>query len=534
MSIWFGEGLLGRRFPTNNSNRESLTMYTVRVRGSVTRDPSMNRDVVLINPSYMYPSADRKLVGEPDDGIYSDALVMDLPSMEFLYPPVGLLSLAGALKRDGFTVEGIDSNTRKDSMMELARQCEGAKVVGITLLVANLRSVYQIVKYMKGRGYEVVVGGAYPSITPEVVAQLGLKYGISGEGEVAFTRLCRALIRGEGKPEDIPGIIINEDGELFTKPPVLLESLNDWLPDRDIMRSENYKLPFAGGLEVALASRGCPYSCTFCYCSSAPKGSMFTTSRWVDVDVIVGDIKDTLRRYNPNYIEMLDETFTVSRKFVLAFCQAIKEEGLKFNWGAKTRMDLVDEEVLSAMKEAGCQKIGFGLESGVYDHRLAMRKDFSNDHAAWVFDTTRKLGLESGCTVIFGHPNETRAEMQQSVDFVIDSSPDYVEFHVMVLIPKTKLFYDAVAEGKATPDLFERFMRGEITYPEYAPGDITAKEMRAIHKSAIRQFYFRPSYVAQAVRRVKSADDLFQYGKTAMSLLKMSDIKRPTWMLGRS
>ena len=77
-------------------------------------------------------------------------------------------------------------------------------------------------------------------------------------------------------------------------------------------------------------------------------------------------------------------------------------------------------------------------------------------------------------------------------------------------------------------------MRGEITYPEYAPGDITAKEMRDIHKSAIRQFYFRPSYVAQAARRVRSAEDLYQYGKTALSLLKMSDIKRPFWMLGRT
>ena len=120
----------------------------------------MKSDIVLINPSYIYPSDDRNSTGDLGDGIYSDALVMDLPSLEFLYPPVGLLSIAGALKRDGFTVEGIDSNTRKDSMAKLAKQCEGAKVVGITLLVANLRSVYQLVKYIKGRGYEVVVGGA--------------------------------------------------------------------------------------------------------------------------------------------------------------------------------------------------------------------------------------------------------------------------------------------------------------------------------------------------------------------------------------
>ena len=116
----------------------------------------MNADVVLINPSYIYPPYGPGL----REALYGDALVMDLPSTEFLYPPIGLLSIAGALKRDGFSVVGIDSNTEKCSMEELARRCEGAKVVGISLLVANLRSVYQLAHFMKGRGYEVVVGGA--------------------------------------------------------------------------------------------------------------------------------------------------------------------------------------------------------------------------------------------------------------------------------------------------------------------------------------------------------------------------------------
>ena len=77
---------------------------------------------------------------------------------------------------------------------------------------------------------------------------------------------------------------------------------------------------------------------------------MFNKSRWVDVDVIVADIADTVARYNPGYLEMVDETFTVSRSYVMEFCQGLIDAGIKVPWGAKTRVDLVDEELLAINK----------------------------------------------------------------------------------------------------------------------------------------------------------------------------------------
>jgi radical SAM superfamily enzyme YgiQ (UPF0313 family) len=169
----------------------------------------------------------------------------------------------------------------------------------------------------------------------------------------------------------------------------------------------------------------------------------------------------------------------------------------------------------------------------VYDHRLAMKKDFSNEKVVSVFDSARRFGVESACTIIFGHPDETPADMQASVDFVKAIRADYVEFHIMVLVPKTQLFYQAVREGKVEEDVFDRFMRGEITYPEYSPGDLTPDDMRQIHSSAIRQFYFRPRYFAQTLRRVRKFSDLMQYTRTAKGLFKMSE-HEPVWKRGRS
>ena len=167
---------------------------------------------------------------------------------------------------------------------------------------------------------------------------------------------------------------------------------------------------------------------------------------------------------------MIDETFTVNRRYVERFCKAIIDSGETFKWGAKTRIDLVDEDLIALMARAGLRKLGFGLESGVYDHRRRMRKNFDNPKVEEVFAACRRHGVESACTIIFGHPDETLDEMRQSVEFVKKIRAVYVEFHIMVLIPGTELFRRAVREGKVTEDVFERFMRGETGFPEYAPG----------------------------------------------------------------
>ncbi len=495
----------------------------------------MAAEVILVNPSYVYAPL------PPTDVIKDDPLVMDLPSLEFMYPPIGILAISGTLKRAGFNVECIDSNVAGLTMEQLARRCEGAKVIGISLLVANLRATYQLIQVMKGRGYEIVVGGAHPSVEPEVVSKLGLTYRISGEGEEAFTSLCRYLVRGEGKVEDIPGIIITEkpddpdDHSVYTKHPVLLDDLENYLPDRECLRSPNYKLPFVGSIEVALGSRGCPYKCPFCYCSSASPNSMFNASRYVPADVLVRDIKQTITHYRPAYLEMIDETFTVNRPWVEDICNAIIDEGIEMTWGAKTRIDLMDADLLELMHRAGLRKIGFGLESGVFDLRKDMTKDFSNEKVKEIFAAANRIGVEPACTIVFGHPNETREDMKQSVEFVKYIQAAYVEFHVMVLIPKTKNFYLAVDEGKATHDIFDRFMRGEIGYPEYAPGDITHEEMRQIRHDAVRSFYFRPAYIAQQARRsIRRPQELLQYAKTAKSLWDLSKQKKPIFAEGRA
>ncbi len=491
----------------------------------------MAADVILINPMYLFPPYGPAEV----EGLRVDPLMTDLPSQPFLYPPAGLLSIAGALTRAGFRTEGIDCNATPMTMEELARRCDGAKVVGIQLLVANARSVFQLVKHMQGRGYEVVIGGPYPSVQPNVVAKMGLRYGISGEGEIAFVELCDALINKRGRVEDIAGIIIAEDRErVWAKHPNLLEDLENWMMDRTFLRSPLYRQPFKGAIEVALASRGCPYSCPFCYCSSASPNSMFNRSRWVPVDRMVKDLAEASRVWRPRYIEMLDETFTVSKKYVRELCQGIIDEGLKFEWGAKTRADLLDPDLLELMARAGLTKIGFGLESGSFDHRKNMTKDFGNDHIKTIFDASNRLRVDPACTILFGHPDETRADMQASVDMVKEINAAYVEFHIMVLIPGTKLFKRAVAEGKTTDDVFDRFMRGEVGYPEYAPGDLTPADMRAIHKDALRQFYLRPRYVVQQARRARRPSDLAQYARAATSIFASARDALPAWALGRA
>ena len=92
----------------------------------------------------------------------------------------------------------------------------------------------------------------------------------------------------------------------------------------------------------------------------------------------------------------------------------------------------------------------------------------------------------------------------------------------------------AVERDSTNDDIFDKFMYGYEPYPEYAPGNLTPQDMREVHRSAVRQFYFRPEYIRQALGRVRRPSDLVQYGRAAKSLFKMTDINRPIWALGRN
>ena len=173
-------------------------------------------------------------------------------------------------------------------------------------------------------------------------------------------------------------------------------------------------------------------------------------------------------------------------------CDAIIASGLVFDWGCETRADKIDEDQIIKMKEAGCKKITFGVESGNERIRNLTGKRISNETFMKAFALCRKHKLKTMANFIFGHPGETLEDMRETISFAVALKPFNVLFLRMVPLPDVEVYTQGVKSGEIEPDIWIRYMRGETDHPVYYPSSIRAADMDRIFSQAYLRFYLSP------------------------------------------
>jgi radical SAM superfamily enzyme YgiQ (UPF0313 family) len=180
-----------------------------------------------------------------------------------------------------------------------------------------------------------------------------------------------------------------------------------------------------------VSSRGCPYTCTFCY-----RGAQGERNYGVrDGEHLALQIKHHVEKYNIDFIGFLDDNFAVQKKRVQAMPEIFREHDIDIKWGTHMRMDEADDRVFQ-MSEAGCIYIGFGAESASEKTLIAMEKgghilrnglvEKTVDGKKYSFPKTmvdavincHKSGIHANCTWIMGYPGETLEELKTSVAFI--------------------------------------------------------------------------------------------------------------------
>lgn len=170
-------------------------------------------------------------------------------------------------------------------------------------------------------------------------------------------------------------------------------------------------------------------------------------------------------------------------------CDAIIQSGITFDWGCETRADKIDEELVIKMKEAGCKKITFGVESGSEKIRNQTGKRISNGTFKTAFDLCRRHGVKTMANFIFGHPNETAEDMLETINFARELKPFNVLFLRMVPLPDVEVYQQGVKNGEVEADVWLKYMRGEIGHPIYYPSTISKREMDRLYNRAYLRFY---------------------------------------------
>lgn len=196
------------------------------------------------------------------------------------------------------------------------------------------------------------------------------------------THICR--YEGEQVVRDaLAGIPLNEikgvwwkDGDkVVQNPPQDLVDINQTYIDYSLYRDERFYRPIGGRIvkTVQLETyRGCPYSCTYC---NSPTTRLMDRNflRRKNIDVMRAEMERMVEELDPDYWFILDDSFTARpRKELFALLDLLKEFGLP--WWCNTRLDDIDDEILAKMKEAHCDRIQFGIESGNEEYRIKVLK----------------------------------------------------------------------------------------------------------------------------------------------------------------
>jgi anaerobic magnesium-protoporphyrin IX monomethyl ester cyclase len=361
-------------------------------------------------------------------------------------PPLGLLYIAAVLERAGFAPRVFDIYPY-DNRDFAALADYHPDVVGMTVLTDYWARAVEISELVTMHIPQAVfiVGGVHVTALPEEsLSALDANIGTIGEGELTMLELCERIVAG-APWEDVAGIIFrNATGHFVrTSSRPHIENLDDIpFPSRHLLNFEQYLVPpgiirghWTERSTTVMTSRGCPFSCIWC-------GSQCTFGRKVrnrSVENVVAEIEHLVDEYGIDTVWFVDDTFTLNKKRVLDFCRLMTERRIRITWGCQAHVKTADEEMFLAMKKVGLVQLDFGVESGSNRVLKSLKKDSTDDAIRRAFAITRKVGLRTTATFMFGSPGETAEDVEQTMQLAQEIRPDFVSSFFITPYPGTEL-----------------------------------------------------------------------------------------------
>ncbi len=392
-------------------------------------------------------------------------------------PPLGLAYLAASLDPVHHEVKIIDAvgeNYRQifpwqDHLMRgmsfeeiLAAILPDSKIVGISnLYTFAFLAAAEIALRVKERfpGTIIVFGGAHPTVmTRQTLSRSEVDFVVLSEGERTFRELVQAIEKGEGW-ESIDGLGYKQDGEIIIHPKTkFVQNLDDIpFPRRDLLPMQNYflaKEPHGSANRTRwttmIATRGCPYGCTFC---NTPQ---IWHRRWRarSPKNVVDEIELLKKTYGVEEIHFEDESLTTSQEWVKDFCRELRDRRLNIIWQTSNgvRAESITEETLDLMIASGCTQITIAAESGsprILKEVMQKRLDLTAVKKAARLAGTKKIRL--ACYFMLGLPNEKKRDVMQSIQLAVRLAfwgVDEVVFSIFSPLPGSKLLIRLENEGK--------------------------------------------------------------------------------------
>jgi anaerobic magnesium-protoporphyrin IX monomethyl ester cyclase len=288
-------------------------------------------------------------------------------------------------------------------------------------------------------------------------------------------------------------IVVNWDRPFF-------KSLDDLpMPMHQLLPLDSYRMPMIKGpFSFIVTSRGCPAGCKYCIKHVSYQYSV----RLRSPELLQEEIQQ-LYNLGVHHIHMYADLFTVNREQVVDLCNLLISKGPKITWTCNSRVDYVDEEMLTLMGKAGCNLISWGIESGNEMILKKAHKGYRMEQAYNALRWAKSAGIKNWGYFIIGLPGETVDTIQETMDFSKKLPLDIALFHVAAPYPGTPFFFEVVENGWFRQEVnWEEVDMDQATVLDYP--NLKAEDLLYWQKRAFREWAFRPGPIITFIKGMNS------------------------------
>jgi len=281
-------------------------------------------------------------------------------------------------------------------------------------------------------------------------------------------------------------------------------------PRHELFAPRAYRFSFARHERFAtiLTDWGCPYPCTFCVMSTLGHAARPIPSVLEEID--------QLRARGIRELFVMDQTFGVQRARGLELCAELEQRG-DLSWTAYVRPDRSDDELLAAMRRAGCHTVMMGVESASAEVLASYEKRLAPGDVRAGLARARRHGLRTVGTFIIGLPEETEASLRESLELALELELDFMSLNMAVPRFGTPFRRRAIELGLVDErDLVMDQGGADAKLPTFA---LDRSTMLALKRRMVRRFYLRPSYLWRRARGVGSTGELLRQAREGLALL---------------
>ena len=358
------------------------------------------------------------------------------PLEEAPAPPLGVSYVAAVFEAAGCHVKIIDYIVSRYTPQKLKKELDAFEpdVIGSTSVTMNFPAAADIIRTAKRHrpSMMTMMGGPHVSFDVEgtLEAYPEIDMLVVGEGEKTIMELIPHLMN-RGKWPDIKGLAFRRNGEIIvTGSRKLIDDLDSIpMPARHLLPMSRYR---ALGFPVSIiTSRGCPNACIFCQ----GRRMVGRKVRYRKVEYVMDEVERILS-YGISRINIADDLFTSNKARVREICREILKRGFDFKWSAFVRVNTVDREILELMRDAGCDGVSFGIESGNPEMLRRVKKGITLDQAKNAVRMCKEAGIPAHASFMVGLPGESFETLRNTREFSQSLNIPY-GYHFLAPFPGT-------------------------------------------------------------------------------------------------